>query len=95
MARIKDLAIDRLNATDSGTYGKRAIAACLVRARACNAPIGPLENKKRQWWHLSPMGQTHAPAKVLKDLRTGRRISLTQAWQILAKFERKQAKKEH
>ena len=31
---------------------------------------------------------THAPAKVLEDERTGRRISLGQAKQILAKFEK-------
>ena len=69
-------------------YGSTAIKSILSRAKACGAPIVPLKNKKPQQWHWSDIGDdwTHAPAKVLKDERTGRRISLGQAKQILAKF---------
>ena len=71
-------------------YGSTAIKSILSRAKACGAPIVPLKNKKPQQWHQSPFGQTHAPAKVLKDERTGRKISLGQAKQILAKFEKQE-----
>jgi|11_taG_2_1085331.scaffolds.fasta_scaffold03629_10 hypothetical protein len=65
-----------------------AIDLILIRSAICGAPIKPLKNVKRQAWKQSPLGQTHAPAKVLKDARNGRRISLAQARQILAKYER-------
>jgi len=65
-----------------------AIDSILIRAAICDAPIKPLKNVKRESWKQSPNGQTYAPAKVLKDARNGRRISLAQARQILAKYER-------
>jgi hypothetical protein len=55
----------------------------LERAEACNAPIGPLKNFRPARWKQSPMGQTFAPAKVLKHTETGRRLSNGQARQIL------------
>ena len=66
----------------------KAITSILMRAAICDAPIKPLRNVKRELWKISPHGQTHAPAKILKDARNGRRISLAQARQILAKYER-------
>lgn len=68
-------------------YGSRSIAELLARAKVCGAPIGPLENTSSGRWHQSPMGQTYAPPKVLKDLRTGRRISIAQARQIVTRYE--------
>ena len=72
-------------------YGKKAIPLILERAKAVNAPIGELRNIKGPRWHQSPMGQTYAPPKVLKDLRNGRRISLAQAKNIVKKFDRQAA----
>lgn len=66
----------------------KAINSVLMRAAICDAPIKPLKNVKSESWRISPHGQTHAPAKMLKDARNGRRISLAQARQILAKYER-------
>jgi hypothetical protein len=60
----------------------------LERAEACGAPIGPLTNFRPARWKQSPMGQTFAPAKVLKHTETGRRLSNGQARQIIEKFER-------
>ena len=60
----------------------------LERAAACGAPIAPLKNVKPARWKQSPMGQTFAPAKVLKHTETGRRLSIGQARQIIEKFER-------
>ena len=68
-------------------YGHSAIPALIARAEACGAPIGALRDIKPAKWHQSPMGQTYAPPKVLRDLRNGRRLSLAQAKQIIARWE--------
>ena len=66
----------------------KAINEILNRASLSGAPITALANKKPASYRVSALGQTHAPAKVLKDGRTGRRISLQQAKQIVEKYER-------
>tara|TARA_A100001388_G_scaffold220691_1_gene171388 strand:- start:2579 stop:2818 length:240 start_codon:yes stop_codon:yes gene_type:complete len=65
----------------------------LERAAACGAPVGPLKNIKTARWKQSPMGQTFAPAKVLKNTETGQRLSIGQARQIVEKFERMESNK--
>lgn len=68
-------------------YAQKAIPELLARAQACAAPIGELRNIKPARWHQSPMGQTYAPPKVLRDLRNGRKLSLAQARQIIVRCE--------
>ena len=83
----KNVAIKKLYAFN------KEIPLMLERAKAVNAPIGQLElrNIKGERWHQSPMGQTYAPPKVLKDLRSGSGISLAQAKSIVKMFERQAA----
>ena len=69
----------------------KAIPLMLERAKAVNAPIGKLRNIRGPRWHQSSRGQTYVPPRVLRDLRSGRGISLAQAKKIVEKFERQAA----
>lgn len=58
------------------------------RAKACNAPIEALCEIVGEYRKPHPMGSTHVPAKLFIDTRTGKKISLNQAKQIVDKYER-------
>ncbi|MBE0470413.1 MAG: hypothetical protein IBX55_13020 [Methyloprofundus sp.] len=66
-----------------------AINKIMDRAALSAAPISVLKNNAPSTYRQSSLGQTYVPAKVLKDEITGRKISLNQAKQIVAKYERK------
>lgn len=61
----------------------------LALAQEVGAPIEIASKVTPERWKQSVFGQTHAPAKMFVDTRTGRKISIGQARQVIKAFERK------
>lgn len=66
----------------------KALNKLMIEAKKVNAPLEMAVNPKKSSYRQSYLGQTFSPRKEFIDTRSGRKVSLAQARQIVAKFNK-------